>query len=98
MFHKTHDQMQNWRWDNPCGFGDQVDRSNPHTTSFGKLKRTGKPFSWYGSDDLRAKIEPPRCWQYKPGHFLAIKPLNWDETIDKDDHNGNWADPGGRSG
>ena len=29
MFDKTRDQMNNWRWDNPHAFGDQVDRSNP---------------------------------------------------------------------
>jgi len=33
MFDKTRDQMNNWRWDNPRAFGDQVDRSNPQTTS-----------------------------------------------------------------
>ena len=33
MFDKTHDQMNNWRWDNPRAFGDQVDRSNPPTHS-----------------------------------------------------------------
>jgi hypothetical protein len=54
MFDKTHDQMNNWRWDNPHAFGDQVDRSNPQTTSYGKVKRTAERFSWYGSDDLRA--------------------------------------------
>jgi hypothetical protein len=64
MFDKTHDQMNNWRWDNPWCFRDQVDRSNPQTTSSGKVKRTGERFSWYGSDDLRAKIEPPSCRQY----------------------------------
>ena len=35
---KTRDQMNNWRWDNPSAFGDQVDRSNPQTTSSGKEK------------------------------------------------------------
>ena len=58
MFEKTRAQMNNWRWDNPLAFGDHVDRSNPQTTSSGKVKRTGKRFSWYSSDDLRAKIEP----------------------------------------
>jgi hypothetical protein len=29
MFDKTRDQMNNWIWDNPGAFGDQVDRSNP---------------------------------------------------------------------
>jgi hypothetical protein len=76
MSDKTHHQMNNWRWDNPHAFGDQVDRSNPHTTSLGKVKRTGERFCWYGSDDLRAKIEPPSCRQYKPGDFLAVRPLN----------------------
>jgi len=98
MFDKTRDQMNNWRWDNPHAFRDQVDRSNPQTTSSGKVKRTGKRFSWYGSDDLRAKIEPPICRKYKPGDFLAVKPLNWDEILDEDDDDENWADPGGPSG
>jgi hypothetical protein len=98
MFDKTRDQMNNWRWDNPRAFGDQVDRSNPQTTSSGKVKRTGERFSWYGSDDLRAKIEPPSCRQYKPGDFLAVRPLNWDEIIDEDDDDDNWADPGAPSG
>jgi len=39
MFDKTHDQMNNWRWDNPRGFGDKVDLSNSQTTSLGKVKR-----------------------------------------------------------
>jgi hypothetical protein len=98
MFDKTRDQMNNWRWDNPRAFGDQVDRSNPPTTSSGKVKRTCERFSWYGSDDLRAKIEPPSYRQYKPGDFLAIRPLNWDEIIDEDDEDDNWADPGALSG
>jgi len=98
MFDKTHDQMNNWRWDNPRAFGNPVDRSNPQTTSSGKVKCTGERFSWYCSDDLRAKIEPPSCRLYKPGDFLAIRPLNWDEIIDEDDDDENWADPGGPSG
>jgi len=102
MFDTTRHQMNNWRWDNPRAFGDHVDRCNPQTTSSGKLKRTGERFSWNGSDDPRAKIEPPSCRQYKPGDFLAVRPLNWDEIIDEDDDVENWADPGvpsgGRSG
>jgi len=39
------------------------------------------------------EIEPPSCRQYKPGDFLAIGPLNWDETIDEDDDDDNSADP-----
>jgi hypothetical protein len=61
MFDKTCDQMNNWRRDNPHAFRDQVDPSNQQATSSGKVKRTGECFSWYGSDDLRAKIEPPSC-------------------------------------
>ena len=38
-------------------------------------------------------MEPPSCRQYKPGDFLAIRPLNWDEIIDEDDDDENWADP-----
>jgi hypothetical protein len=90
MFDKTRDQMTNWRWDNPRSFWDQVDGSNPETTSLGKVKYTGERFSWYGSDDLRAKIKPPSCRLYKPDGFLAVKPLNSEEIIDKahDDENG----------
>jgi hypothetical protein len=98
MFDKTRDQMNNWRWDNPHAFGDQVDRSYPQPTSSGKVKRTGEHFCWYGSDNLRAQIEPPSCRQYKPGDFLAIRPLNWDEIIDEDVDDDNWADTGGPSG
>jgi len=98
MFDKTRDQMNNWRWDNPHAFGDQVDRSYLQTTSSGKAKCTGEHFSWYGSDDLRAKIEPPSCGQYKPGDFLAIRPLNWDGIINEDDDDENCADPGAPSG
>jgi hypothetical protein len=98
MFDKTRDQMNNWRWDNPHAFRDQVDRSNPQTTSLGKVKRTGEHFSWYGSDDLWAKIELPSCRQYNPGDVLAGRPLNWDEIIDKEDDGDNCADPGVLSG
>jgi hypothetical protein len=31
MFDPTRDQMNNWKWDNPHAFGDQVDLSNPQT-------------------------------------------------------------------
>jgi hypothetical protein len=90
--------MNNWRWDNPCAFGDQLDRFSPQTTSSGKVKCTAELFSLYGSDDFRAMIEPPSCRQYKPGDFLAVSPLHWDETIDKDDDDENWADTGAPSG
>jgi hypothetical protein len=98
MFDKTRNQMNNWRWDNPQAFGDQVDRSNPQTTGLGTVKRTDERFSWYGSHDLRAKIEPPSCRQYKPGDVLAVRPLNWDQITDEDDDDENWADPRGPSG
>jgi hypothetical protein len=101
MFDKTCDKMNNWRWDNPRALGDQVGRSNPQTTGSGKVKRTGEGFSWYGSDDLRGKIEPPSCGQYKPGDFLAVRPLIRDEIIEEDDDADNWTDPcapmGGRN-
>jgi hypothetical protein len=85
MFDNTCNQMNNWRWNNPHAFGDEVDRSNQQTTNLGKVKPTGELFPWYGSDVLMAKIEPPSCRQYKPGEFLTLKPLNWDEIFDKDD-------------
>jgi len=93
--------MINWRWDNLRAFRDQVNCSNPQTTSSGKVKHTGERFSLYGSDELRVKIEPPSYRQYKPGDFLAVRPLNWDEIFEEDDDDENWADPrvpsGGRS-
>ena len=97
MFDKTRDQMNNWRCDDPHAFEDHVDCSSPQTTSSGKGKRTSERFSWYDSDDLKAKIEPPSCRQYKPGDFQAFRPLNWDEMIDQDDDE-NWAHPGAPSG
>jgi len=75
MFDKTRDQLNIWRWDHPRVFGDAVDHSNWETTSSGKVTSAGGWFSWYSSDDPRAKIEPPRCWQYKPGNFVAMRPL-----------------------
>jgi hypothetical protein len=90
--------MNNWWWDNPRAFGYHVDCSNPQTTSSGKVTRTSERFLRYGSDDLRAKIEPPSCQQNKPGDFLAVRPMNWDEIIDEDDDDVNWADPGVPSG
>jgi hypothetical protein len=71
-----------------------VHRSNPDTTCSGKVTRTGKNIFWYGSDDLRAKIEQLSCRQYNPGHFLAVGPLSWDVIIDEDDDDENWVDPG----
>jgi hypothetical protein len=90
--------MNKWSWDNPRTFGDEVDHSNSQTTSSGKVKSTGERFSWYGSDDLRALIEPPSCRQSKPGILEANRPLNWDEIINEDDDDDNWADPGPLSG
>jgi hypothetical protein len=63
------------------------------TTSSGQVKLTAELFSWYGSYDHWAKIEPPYCRQYKPGDFLVVRPLNSNEIIDKEDDNDNWADP-----
>ena len=98
MFHKTHDQMNNWRWGNPRAFGDQVDHFNLQTTSPGTVKRSSERFPWYRRNDLRARIESPSCRQYEPGDFLAVRPLNSDEKIDKDDDDVNWVDPGPPSG
>jgi hypothetical protein len=90
--------MNNWRWDNPRAFKDQVDLPNPQTISTGKITRTSERFSWYGSDDLRANIEPTCCRQYKQGNFLAVRPLNWDVIIEEDDNDENWVDAAGLSG
>jgi len=51
MFDKTRHQMNNWRWDNPCTSGDQVDCSNQQTPSSVKFKPNGEPFPWCGCDD-----------------------------------------------
>ena len=93
MFDKTQEKMNNWRWDNPRAFRDQVDCSNPQTTCSGIVKRNSERFSWFSSDDLRAQIEPPSCCQYKPGDFLAVRRLHWDEIINEDHHDENLADP-----
>jgi len=98
MLDTTRDQMSGWRSDNPCAFGDQVDCSNPQTTSPGKVQCTGDHFSWYSRDHLKPTIEPPSGQWYKPGDFLAIRPLNWDDIIDEDDDDENWEDPGAPSG
>jgi len=37
MFNKYHHQMNNWEWDNPRAFRDQVDLSNLQTTSSGMV-------------------------------------------------------------
>jgi len=79
--------------ENPAVFRDQVDRSKLQKTSSGKVTRTIERFSWYGSDDPTGKIEPPGCWQYKPGDLMAIRPLNWNQIIDEDDDDDNWVDP-----
>jgi hypothetical protein len=90
--------MNNWKWDNPCALGDQVDSCTPQTTSVEKVDRTGARFCWYGRDDLRPKIEPPSCQQYKPGHFLALRPLDWDEIMNEVDGDENWANRAAPSG
>jgi hypothetical protein len=97
MIDTTCDQINDWRWATTPAFGHHVDRYNLHATSLGKITPTGERFSWYGSDDPRATIEPPSCQQYTPGDLLAIRPLNWDEIIDKDDDDDNRADPGAPS-
>jgi hypothetical protein len=76
IFDKTRDQQNNWRWNNPRDIGNQVIRSNPQSTRFGMVERTSEHFSSYVIDDLMAIIEPPSCRQYKPGDFLAVRPLN----------------------
>jgi len=63
MFDKSSNQKNNWRWDNHRAFRDQVDRSNPQTTSLGQVEYTCEHFSPYSSDDPRANIEPTSCWQ-----------------------------------
>jgi hypothetical protein len=84
--------MNNWRWDNCWAFRDQDDSSNLETTTSGKFVSIGNRFCWYGSDDCRARIDPPSCRQYKTGDFRTVRRLNWDEIIDEDEDDENWAD------
>jgi hypothetical protein len=41
MFDTTHDQMNNWRWDNPHAIDAHVDCSNLEITSSGKGTKDG---------------------------------------------------------
>jgi hypothetical protein len=93
MFDNTSDQMNNWRWENPSIFREQANWSNWQTTSFGMVQQTGDHFSSYGSNNFRAKIEPPHCQHSMSGNFRAITPLNWDEITDEEDGDDNGADP-----
>jgi hypothetical protein len=43
--------------------------------------------------NTRAKIELPTWRQYKPGVFLTVRPLTWDEINDQDYDDENWVDP-----
>jgi len=61
-FDETCNQMKDWKWNNPHPFGDQVDGFEPQRTSWGMDEWICDWFSWYGSDDLGAKIELPSCW------------------------------------
>jgi len=44
MFDKSHDQMNNWRWDNPHAFGVQVNHSNPHQNLIGEGRTHRRAF------------------------------------------------------
>jgi hypothetical protein len=94
MFDKTRDQMNNSTWENHHTFGDQVDCVNLHTTSSRQDKRNSECSSRYGSDDISIKIELPSCRYYEPGDFMVVRPLNWDEIVDADVDDNNWADSG----
>ena len=98
MFDKTSHQMNNWRRDKPQFFGDQVDHSTLPAPNWGMVTQTWVRYSWYCSDNPRAKIDMPRCSQYMPANFLAIRPLNCDEINTQDDDDENWADHGPPSG
>jgi hypothetical protein len=94
MFDKTQDQMNNWRWDNPPAFGDEVNCSNLQTPSSEKDKHSRGHFSWDDSDDTWATFEQQSYWKFKPVDFLLVEPLNLDDIIDKDDDDEKWADSG----
>jgi len=91
-FDKTLYLMKHWRFDIPRALGNQVDCLHLQARSSGKVKHTGEHFSWYGSDDPRAKLKLASCRQYKPGNCLAGRPLNRDEIIDDDNDDENWAE------
>ena len=97
MIDKTGDQMNNSGCVNPSAFSDQFDRSNPQTTGSWKDKCTRLRLSLYGSDNLRVKIVPPSCRQYKPDSFQAVRPLFWNEIIGGNDVDDYWVDPGAPS-
>jgi hypothetical protein len=86
MFDNTGNQTNNQWWDNLRAFGDQVDCSNPQTTSSWRGKSTRESFTCYSCDDPWVKVEPSRCQLFKAGDFLAVRRLNWDETINDDDN------------
>jgi hypothetical protein len=85
IFATTSSQMNNWGWDNPGAFMDEVASFYPPKTISGKAKPHGDSFYLSGCDYPRAKSEESCCQQYKPSDVLAIKPLNWDEIIDDND-------------
>jgi len=91
-------QINNWRWDHPHAFRDHVDFSNLQTTNSGMVKCTGERSPWYHSNDPSAKIQPPSCWPYKPGNWLAVRQPNSHDIIDEDDDDENWPDPRAPSG
>ena len=101
MINKDCNQINSWGWDSPRAVRDQVDRSDPQTTSSGKVNRTRVHFSLYGCDDLRGEMQSPKCQHYKRGDFLAVRPLTCDEIIHEDDDDEHWVNPrapsGGRS-
>jgi hypothetical protein len=93
MFDNTHEQMNNLWWDNQHAFGDVQDCSNPQTTSWWKVNPTRELFSWHGSNDFMAHIEPPTCWQYMPHGFLVCRPMNPNDIFHYFIDDMNWADP-----
>jgi hypothetical protein len=65
-----------------------------HTTGSVNVKCTFERCARYRPDDLHTVIESCSWQQEKPGEFLTVRPMNWDEILDKDDDTANWADPG----
>jgi hypothetical protein len=92
MSHTSHNHMNIWRWDNPRAFGDQGNCTISQSTSLGKVKCTGEHFSLYGTNDFRVNLVLPSRQPFKPGDFLTVRPLKWNEIINKDDDAENWAD------
>jgi hypothetical protein len=63
-----------------------------------QVQPTGEQVSWFGHNDIMAKIDRTSCGRYKLENILVVTPLNGDEIFDEENDDENWADPGALSG